>query len=717
MTGSTSSPGEEVSDREPEGEGGGRRAAISRRAFLQAAAAAPVAILGLQQGSAAAAGAAGLAARQRGAAGNVTPITNVIVMMLENHTFDNFFGSFPGANGVQSPQAPDPLPRDINHSHCHVVASYDNGKFDGFDAEGIVSYTQSDIPISWAYAQKFGLSDNFYTSASASSTPNHIFMIAAQCGGIFETKPSFGMTGSPANCLIPSMSAAGVPYLQYPSVDINSVPAELANAGLTWRYYNEAEIWNAPGFITGLAGSPNIERTSSRIITDLQKGHLATVSWVCPTGLADDHPPHPVGQAENFIATVVNTAMASKYWSKLAIFITWDDWGGFYDHIDPPAVDAWGLGPRVPLVVISPFAKPGYISSAQAEFSSLAKFVLTNWSLPSLGQRDALSSTSDLMDFFDFTQTPIAPYQQDLINAPTMIVVQTDKSANIFAVSPSIGGPDTPFEFTVVYTFDDMPEQTNVIIDGTAYPMKATGTRSGDVGGTEYQYTTTLAPGDHTFSFSFTDSEGVTQFLPYNNVQYPLLVTPFTVINETKVWETPMTGMDLTFVATYSDPSKDPPALAEVDIDGIAYSLTRKGKTEMYEYRTQLSVGSHYYRFRFSDGDVLGVYEQAETQFIVPFVLTDGWVTPTAGSASTVFQYSVVYTHSDGLSPQSALVYIDGSPHSMTLQSGSPQTGALFTYSSSLSSGSHKFFYLFNDGQCANALPVGPTSKTGPSVA
>jgi phospholipase C len=699
------------------GGGGKQRLTISRRAFIQAAAAAPVA-WSLPQAAGASADARDAAVpRAVSAASSTTPITNVIVMMLENHTFDNFFGAFPGANGVQSSRAPNPLLADINHGYCHFLTSYNRGKLNGFDARGIASYTEADIPISWSYAKNFGLSDNFYTSASSSSTPNHIYMIAAQCGGVFETKAAYGMSGSPANCLMPSMSSSGVAYLQYPSLDINSVPAELEAAGLTWRYYNQDEVWNAPGFISNLATSPNIIHSSTRVLQDLRMGELAAVSWVCPIGLADDHPPHPVGQAENFIATVVNTAMASKYWPGLAIFITWDDWGGFYDHVNPPVVDAWGLGPRVPLIVISPYAKPGYVSHQQAEFSSLAKFVLANWSLPSLGERDALSSTSDLMDFFDFTQEPIAPSTQALVTVPTMIEVENNLDSGVGAVAPLIGGPETKFQFTVLYTPSDTPSEANVVIDGNAYTMEPTGRRTGTMPGVQYQYSTTLPPGKHRFLFSFTDSSGHHTVLPYNGVRYPLLVTPFSVTNETRFSQPLLLGEAVSFSATYTDPSGNPPSLAEVDVDGATYTLKRKGTTTTYEHTTEkLSTGSHYYRFRFSDGAVVGTYEETETRFIVPFGLTDGGVSPSSGPATTDFEFTVLYKHSSGLSPESALVYIDGAPHSMTLQSGSPATGAVYVFSGALSAGSHKFFFVFSDGQCANAFPIGPTTLSGPTV-
>ena len=500
-----------------------------------------------------------------------TPITNVIVVMFENHTFDNLFGSFPGANGVQSPPAPDPLPRDINHSADHLVASFATPGTQGFDPLAAVSYDQADLPILWNYAQQFGLGDNFYTSAATNSTPNHIYMIAAQSGGLFDTTPRSGQGGgSPANSLMLSMGADGTEYLQYPCVNIDSIPSELDKAGISWRYYCAFDVWMATNYIVDLVDSPNLVEDTKQIVADVENGNLQSVSWVCPQDPYSDHPPNPVGPAQNYLAELVNAVMNSDYWPGTAIFVTWDDWGGFYDHVSPPAVDAWGLGPRVPLLVISPYSIPGYISSVQGEFSSLAKFIEVNWGLPSLGQRDALSSTSDLTDFFDFTQTPQPPFLQKTIAAPTMLGVQVASETGITGVvEPLIGGPTTDFEFIVTYKPSTPPTESNVIIDGVPHPM----TFAGKVPHKSlYTYVTTLEPGDHSFSFSFaTGHESGT--LPFNGVPYTVQATPFEVIDLTSLTSS-LVGTPQIFTIEYHSP-KGAPSLANVEIDGQPFTLDR----------------------------------------------------------------------------------------------------------------------------------------------
>jgi phospholipase C len=658
--------------------------------------------------------------RVRRAPEPTTPITTVIVVMFENHTFDNFFGGFPGANGVVSAPAPDPIWSDIDHSHSHFLTSFADGKLDGFNVDGVVSYGESDLPILWQYASQFGLSDNFFTSASSNSTPNHLYMVAGQCGGIFNTLASAGHCGSPANSLILNMSSNGIQSMQYPCVNINSVPQELTNAGISWRYYSETPVWSAPDFISGLTGTPNLVKNTAQILSDVKGGNLASVSWVCPATIHSDHPSRPVGPAQNYLANLVNAVGHSHYWPSTAIFVTWDDWGGFYDHVNPPVVDAFGLGPRVPLLVISPYAVPGYVSHVQAEFSSLAKFVEVNWSLPSLGQRDALSSTSDLTDFFDFSQKPQAALIQSLIPVPVMLAVPANGDYYVFegkstkgAVYPQIGGPDTTFDFSVVYVQTTEPDTTAVIIDGNSYPMMAAGPDPKQPTGTIYTYSTQLAPGTHSVSFLCTLGDA-SETMPFNGVPYSLPVMPFDVTNETKI-ETPMVGVTQNFQAKYSSPSGDPPTVAEVTIDDGTYQLKKVG--DVYQYSTdKLTEGNHYYRFTFSDGTAVGVYEQEILHEISPFLLSAPTLTPTSGSTTTKFKFGIEYTHSAGLAPQSALLYVDSVSYPMTLQSGDPSQGAVYAAELTLPAGHHSHFFVFNDGQTSFAEPIGPSTVTGPVV-
>jgi phospholipase C len=160
------------------------------------------------------------------------------------------------------------------------------------------------------------------------------------------------------------------------------------------------------------------------VLSDIANGQLPAVSWVIPNGQESDHPSGTDGSGPSWVAAIVNAIGNSQYWSNTVIFITWDDWGGWYDHVAPPLVNdgvSWGSGYvygfRVPLIVVSPYAKAANISHVQHDFGSILKFIETDFGLPSLGYADA--PADDLSDCFNFNQTPIqfrtiaAPLQAD----------------------------------------------------------------------------------------------------------------------------------------------------------------------------------------------------------------------------------------------------------------------------------------------------------------
>jgi phospholipase C len=692
---------------------------ISRRSALKVIAAGAATAGGVSLGRPAGAMATSRATR----AARTTPIEQAIVVMLENHTFDNLFGSFPGANGVVSAPAPDPMSSDFVHDNAHCRAAMTGGTMEGFPAWGMVSYSQDDIPIYWAYATQFGLSDNFFTSAATDSTTNHLYMIAGQSGGLNvcpSTALAFGAP-PPPNTSVLSMSPAGTPFYQYPVVDIPTLPAEMTANGVSWRYYVNYELWDVPSFVTGLVGSPNVIDNPARIITDIQKGDLAAMSWVCPSYDESDHPPEPTGLAQNYLAQLVNVLMASPYWASSAVFVTWDDYGSYYDHVSPPTVDVMGLGPRVPLIVISPYAKPGYISTVQAEFSSLVKFAEVNWSLPSLGQRDALSETSDLMDFFDFSQAPIAPAYQKTIPAPTLVAVPGPNLAAINSVTmPTVGCPSTTFVFSAIWTPSSAPTTATVLIDGVANSMSVVGSPPNQSPtGRMYQYKQKLAVGTHNVSFSFSGSAG-SQTLPINDATYQVQVVPFNT-DPPEGDVTLLTGTPYTFDAIYTSPEGRAPTVAEVQVDGVIYNMTTTGtpnytKGVKYTKTLTLSTGTHYSRYIFSDGTATGVYETSE-QAVTPLLLSASGVSPSSGSTTTTFTFSVTYKHTDGTAPTSALVYIDGGAgQTMTLVSGNAKTGAKYQLATTLPTGTHNYAFVFSDGTTIWTVPPGPAVQSGPTV-
>lgn len=653
-----------------------------------------------------------------------TPITHVVVIMLENHSFDNLFGTFPGANGITLPEASNPLRMDYDHAGPVTLASMDHGKMDEFSPQSYVQYTQSDIPNSWAYAKQFGLGDNFFSSMASSSTPNHMAMIAAQSGGINATQNTQGCS-SASNVLQYSKNAAGNQYWSYPCYNINNAASELQTAGLTWRTYAPLEVWDPPMMIQNIAGSANDIHDTGQFAKDIQAGTMANVSWITPPGGdPSDHPPGALQGGENFITQQVNAVMNSQYWSSTAIFITWDEFGGFYDHVPPPVVDGVGLGLRVPLIVISPFAKHNYISHQQGEFSSFVKFIEEDFSLPSLNQRDALTSTSDLMDYFDFNQQPQAPlilstipYSQTL-SIPTYGAGGSTKNIQA-AVTPVVGGVGTDFKYYIVYKLSNTPAIHNVTIDGTTFAMTALQKAQG--GGEIYYYHTHLGVGTHSFTFTFSDVTG-TVTLPYNSVPFPgPEVHPFNVTNFVVNPRITVAGTTITYSAKYQSPTNTPPTLADVDIDGTPTALQPNGTNYQsgvtYSYKAKnLTAGIHYYRFRFNDGSGVAIFDGQEKPALTPVYLTSSSVSPTSGTSSTTFTFKTTYIDPAGNAPTSAQLFVDSTAYPMTFVSGSYQTGAIYQAQMSLASGNHSFYFVFADPSSSWAAPMGPGAFAGPNV-
>ena len=311
------------------------------------------------------------------------PIQHVVVIFKENHCFDNYFGTFPGANGVTMAHSPNPPAQDPDHRHKAWLNR----------AQGAVreQFIESDIPAYFAYARQFTLCDSYFTDVAGPSTPNHLMLLTA---------------GSP---IIDNPSGN-------PVYDLPSLPASLDAAGLAWSNYGGYAF----GLIKALAGRPQL--SSVQFAKDAAAGKLPSVSWVYGPHALSEHPPDPqdrganppVGNVTNgmqWTVDQVNAIVKGGLWPQTAIFITWDDWGGWYDHVDPPEVEKWTdgtqfrYGSRVGCLVLSPYAKSGYISKVLHSHVSLIKFCETTFGLPSLNSRD--NAADDMSDCFDFTQKPL----------------------------------------------------------------------------------------------------------------------------------------------------------------------------------------------------------------------------------------------------------------------------------------------------------------------
>ncbi len=362
-----------------------------------------------------------------------TPIQHVVIIMQENRTFDNLFHGFPGADSVstgmngstQVTLAPINLndPRDLGHTHPDWWQDWDNGKMDGF-AHANQSYAYSYVPSSqvqpyWTLAQEYTLGDRMFQSNTGPTFPAHQYMIAGQSGGADEDpdSPQWGCDAPPGSTVaLIGPNGVDLPGV-FPCFSYKTAATLLDAAHISWRYYapqdtTTGSMYSAFEAIHQVFNSSewakNVISPPTQVLTDVANGQLAQVTWICPESSYSDHPGTATSTGPDWVASVVNAIGASPFWNSTAIFITWDDWGGWYDHVVPQQIDNMGLGFRVPLIVVSPYAKHGYVSHQVHETASLLAFVEQNFGLPNLGQRDATADA--FSDCFDYTQKP-APYK------------------------------------------------------------------------------------------------------------------------------------------------------------------------------------------------------------------------------------------------------------------------------------------------------------------
>jgi len=373
-------------------------------------------------------------------------IKHVVVIVQENRSFDDLFHGFPGADaatagkdhtGAVIPLQPQPLAygTDYGHFHTSFVTAFDGGKMDGFDLEGeygIVNgqyvqtkatttgtYTyvpQSDVQPYWSLAQRYVLADRMFASNSGPSFPAHQYLLAGQSDDADEVPDGGWGCDAAAGTTVETLAANETEETgPFPCFTYTTLADVLDARGMTWRYY--ADQYGASGYIWsgydavrqirfGTDWNSDVISPETAILNDVPAGTLADVTWVTPSQANSDHPLGHSNTGPQWVSSVVNAVGGSPFWNNTAIFILWDDWGGFYDHVAPQHVDVMGRGFRVPLIVVSPYAKHGYVSHTVHEFGSILKFTEDVFGLPSLGTRDAISD--DLSDCFDFTQQPSA---------------------------------------------------------------------------------------------------------------------------------------------------------------------------------------------------------------------------------------------------------------------------------------------------------------------
>jgi phospholipase C len=340
-------------------------------------------------------------------------IEHVIFLLQENHSFDNYFGTFAGAEGLPPGSSvegaapfhlPSAVTRNLPHSLWAARTAINGGRMDRFvTAEGsrdtMGYYDRTDIPNYWLYAEHFTLADHFFCSAIGPSLPNHLFAVSAQSLGVtsnISRPPDDGFTAL-------------------------TLPERLEEAGVSWKCYVGDKDTRAFSALNPLPGFSAFRRNAglrehlvanTTLFRDLRDGTLPNVSWVFPNGEESEHPLTDVRVGMWYVTAVVNALMKSGAWKDTVLVVSWDEYGGFYDHASPPRVDDAGYGPRVPALVISPYARPG-IDHAEYDFTSVLRFIEDRWGIASLSPRDAHARS--IAGTLDMDRSPAAPL---LIEAP-----------------------------------------------------------------------------------------------------------------------------------------------------------------------------------------------------------------------------------------------------------------------------------------------------------
>ncbi|HYL28203.1 MAG TPA: alkaline phosphatase family protein [Candidatus Nitrosotalea sp.] len=378
-------------------------------------------------------------------------VQHVVIIFQENRSPDNLFNGLPGADtvkqGLNSAGAsvnlqPERInsPWDPNHSHASFVTEFDGGKMDGFNlntagcpanvtciAPYLRAYNyvpKSDAKPYWQMAEQYAFGDRMFATQEGPSFPAHQYIftgaatisqsstVLASENPLTAEQKFTGGCDSPAGSLVMLMDGNGAENgLAYPCFDRPAFPDLLATTSLTWRWYQAhpgAGLWAGPDAVKhirdGSQFSNEVVSPPSQVLTDISSGNLANVVWVTPTAKASDHAGITNGTGPSWIASVVNAIGESRYWNSTVIFVTWDDWGGFYDHVPPVQYNAYELGFRVPLIAIGPYAKKGYVSHVQHEFGSILKFTEQVFGLGSLGATDVRAD--NLADCFNFSRKP-----------------------------------------------------------------------------------------------------------------------------------------------------------------------------------------------------------------------------------------------------------------------------------------------------------------------
>jgi phospholipase C len=369
-------------------------------------------------------------------------IQHVIWVVQENRTVDNLFHGYPGADTVSKGKdsfggsiALQPISLktkyEIDHSAFAMFEACDGTakvpgtrcKMDGFNLEresagptnGQYAYVpQKEAQPYWDMAHEWVLGDRMFPSQLDESFAAHQYIIAAQAQHSVDVPTLlWGCEGGRKDVALTLLQRRFYGPNQAPCFDYQTLGDELDGAGLTWRFYTSAYkvpnsgIWSGYQAVKHIFEGPDwkndVITPQKQFLSDVGEGHLASFTWITPLCRDSDHSMCGGGGGPSWVSSIVNAVGKSKHWDSTAIFVMWDDWGGLYDHVPPPHKDYDGLGFRVPFLVISPYAKSGYVSHVQYETASVLRFAEDLFGLAQLSVSDA-RATSPAADCFDFSQ-------------------------------------------------------------------------------------------------------------------------------------------------------------------------------------------------------------------------------------------------------------------------------------------------------------------------
>ena len=384
-----------------------------------------------------------------------SPIAHIVVIIQENRTVDNLFNGFPGADTVTTgqnvygqsvPLRPTLLtaPYDMGHRHGSWLLDYNHAQMNGFSTESLDCYAkpkqcpqsevaaygyvpEGEIQPYWDMAEQYTFADELFQTNQGPSFPAHQYLISGTStirnGSRYKAsenprdtsgKRSQGGCDSVPSASVQTLDQHGKPGPSvFPCFDRDSILQKMDDRYVSWHYYQEFKgsgEWHAPDAIEAIRNGPsyaNVKWPSSSVLDDIKYGRLAEVSFVTPSGLESDHSGRNNGSGPSWVASIVNAiGENSSYWNSTAIIVTWDDWGGWYDHVPPKIFNSYELGFRVPMIVVSPYAKPNYVSHVPYEFGSILKFIEETFGVASLGTTD--TRANDLSDCFNFSAVPRA---------------------------------------------------------------------------------------------------------------------------------------------------------------------------------------------------------------------------------------------------------------------------------------------------------------------